>query len=92
VDTSHQLTPETGRMLRAARLRAGLSLRAAARVVPANHPYLSALEAGRKAPSVAFAEALVAAYRMTGAEAEALLAEAVPGVGRDRRAGGNTMN
>jgi transcriptional regulator with XRE-family HTH domain len=68
----HALGPELGAELRAARLRAGLGLREAARRADLAHPFLAELEAGRKAPGGATAARLVATLPL-GAEMVAAL-------------------
>lgn len=82
--TRHLLSPETGRMLRAARRRQGRSAYAVARQVGISEGHLLRLERAERAPSKPVARALWVALDLTMDEAEALIAESVGGVGRGR--------
>ena len=57
---------QTGEFLRVARLRAGLSLRGAARTAGTSHAAVAAYEAGRKSPSVPTLFRILAAYCFAG--------------------------
>lgn len=76
----HELGPELGAELRAARIAAGLGLRQTARLVGINNGYLSLLEAGLRAPSVdvaaELAEALVLEPELRARLLEASVARA----------------
>jgi len=72
----HALGLELGAELRAARMRAGLGLREAARRVDLAHSFLVELEAGRKAPGGATAARLVAALPLDTETVAALYAVA----------------
>jgi hypothetical protein len=63
----------------------GRSFRQAARDTSVDAGYICALEHGRRAPSILVAEALIAGYRMTTADAERLRSASLHGVGRDSR-------
>ena len=76
------LTPPVAAMLRAARGRAGWSVRQAAGHLHLAVGMVSMMESGSRAPSLQVAERLVEVLRLTEAEAEQLLREAVP-TGRD---------
>lgn len=68
------------------RLRRSLkSLRTVAESTGVSASHICNLEGGHRLPSTTVAERLIAAYRLTGADAEAVRAVAVPGVGQDRR-------
>jgi transcriptional regulator with XRE-family HTH domain len=81
--TRRTVTPELAAVLAAARRRRGWSLREAARNVQVAYGTIAHLEKARRAPSIIVAENLIRAYRLTGAEARMLLAEAVEGAGKD---------
>ncbi len=70
-------------MLGAARLRAGLRLREAARLAGISHSHLIRLETGKRVPSVTVAAAIADALRLDDAERTELFAAAVPDAGRD---------
>ncbi|MFJ8766676.1 helix-turn-helix domain-containing protein [Streptomyces clavifer] len=74
--------PELGPMLRGARLRAGLGLRAVARQVGLSAGYLGNLEAGRRCPSVAVAERLAQLLPLDDNGRAILAAAAVDDAGR----------
>jgi len=79
-------------MLAAARRSRGWSIREAARQVGYALGFIVQLEQARRAPSVAMAEAVIAAYQLAPFCAEQLRSEAVPDAGRSspwkrRRAG-----
>jgi hypothetical protein len=63
--------------------RKGRSFRRAARDTGLDPGYICALEHGRRAPSIVVAEALIAGYRMSSADAERLRSASLYGVGRD---------
>jgi DNA-binding XRE family transcriptional regulator len=71
------------RAFRDARQRRGWSLTRAAEETGVSRPHLSLLERGLRRPSESVAEDIIAAYRMTDAEADAVSAIAVPWAGRD---------
>lgn len=77
---------ELGPMLRAARERAGLGLREAARRAGVSQGYLWLLEASRRAPSAAVAQVLAEVLTLTTEEREQLLAAAVNDAGRSNPA------
>ncbi|MGW3022462.1 helix-turn-helix domain-containing protein [Streptomyces sp. NPDC001221] len=77
-----QAPPDLGPMLRAARLRAGLLVSEAAFLAGISRPQLSNIEAGRRLPSVAVAQALADVLCLDGAERARLLAVAVDDAGR----------
>jgi len=86
MDTSRRvLSPELASDLRRVRLATGLGLRAAGRLIGTDHAYLRALEAGRRCPSQAMAEAIVAAGYVGADLADRLRAAALPDVGRSSR-------
>jgi DNA-binding XRE family transcriptional regulator len=72
---------ELGPMLRAARVRAGLGLREAAREVGISHGHVRGIEAGRYCPSVAVAEVLADVLGLDDAARALLMSCAVPEVG-----------
>lgn len=72
-----------GPTLRAARERAGLGLREAARQVRVSHSYMAALEAGSRCPSVTMTRRLVEVLALGEAERAAVLAGAVDDAGLD---------
>lgn len=74
--------PELGPVLRAARARAGLGLREAARRAGVSHPYLLRLENGTRCPSTAVVEGLAEALCLTEDERRRLAETAVDDVGR----------
>lgn len=71
-----------GQTLRAARERAGLSLRKAAKQAGISHAYLIRLESGERCPSVIVAAELIRALELSGAEAQVLWKDAVTDHGR----------
>ncbi|MEU7384939.1 helix-turn-helix transcriptional regulator [Streptomyces sp. NPDC042207] len=71
-----------GPLLRAARVRAGLSQGEAARRAGIRQPYLSAIEAGQRTPSTVVAEALADTLRLTLPECRQVYAAAVTDAGR----------
>lgn len=73
-------------MLRAARERAGLGQREAARLAGVSQGHLWLLEAGQRVPSVAVAEQLAAVVALTVEELEQLRATAVDDAGRSNPA------
>ncbi|WP_353070585.1 helix-turn-helix transcriptional regulator [Actinomadura opuntiae] len=75
------VSAELAASLRIWRRRAGLSQRRLAAAVGSGRPHLANLEAGRRAPSHALADALAYALELTQDERERLLAEAVPDAG-----------
>ncbi|WP_405580689.1 helix-turn-helix domain-containing protein [Streptomyces sp. NBC_01092] len=75
-------------MLRAARERAGLGQREAARRTGVSQGYLWLLEAGQRAPSAVVAEMLAAVLALTDEEREQLRAAAVDDAGRSHPARG----
>ena len=79
----HQPPPDFGPTLTAARNRAGLGLRAAARAAGISPGYLCLLEQGRRSPSETTAEALIDALNATGQDAQSIRDAAIPGTGRD---------
>lgn len=74
--------PELGPMLRAARARAGLGLREAARRAGVSHPYLLRLEACTRCPSTGVVSGLIEALCLTEDERRRLAESAVDDVGR----------
>lgn len=72
-----------GKMLRAARERAGLGVRETARKAGLSSGYVADLEAGRRCPSITVAQRLADAVDLSGVEREQLLAAAVTDAGRD---------
>lgn len=76
-------SPAAMRALRGARLRHGWSLTRAARETGVGRPHLSLLERGLRRPSGSVAEAVIAGYRMTPQEADAVRSVAVRLAGRD---------
>lgn len=78
----HQPDPALGPMLSAARMRAGLGLRQAARLIGISHTYLYRLEQGARCPSTVVAEELIRALNLAGEEAELLAGTAVADHGR----------
>lgn len=75
-----------GPMLRAARERADLGQREAARRAGVSQGHLWLLEAGQRVPSAAVAEDLAAALALTAEEREQLHAAAVDDAGRSNPA------
>ncbi|MFC5670830.1 helix-turn-helix domain-containing protein [Streptomyces incanus] len=73
-------------MLRAARERAGLGQREAARRTGLTHGYLWLLENGQRTPSMAVAELLADALALTLEECKQLYAAAVDDAGRSHPA------
>ena len=69
--------------LRRGRERRGWTMTAAARNTGVSRPMISLLEAGLRRPSESLAECLIAAYRLTGAEADAVREISIEWVGRD---------
>jgi len=78
----HVPAPEFGPMLRAARARAGLQMRDAARQAGISAGYLADLEHGRRCPSVAVAAELYRVLALTPEETQFLASTAVAGRGR----------
>jgi len=76
------LTPPVAAILRAARGRAGWSVRQAAGHLHLAVGMVSMMESGSRAPSLQVAERLVEVLQLSESEAEQLLREAVP-TGRD---------
>jgi hypothetical protein len=76
-------TPAAMAALRNARLRRGWSLSRAAEETGVSRPHLSLLERGLRRPSETVAEIIIARYRMTPFEADALADVAVAWAGRD---------
>lgn len=74
--------PELGPMLKAARLRASLGLREAARRAGISHSYLLRLEAAERSPSTGVVEDLAASLRLSEDERGRLADAAVKDVGR----------
>lgn len=74
---------DVGRTLQDARLRAGLRLREAARVVGISHSHLFRLEACMRVPSLTVAIMLADALALTDDERTRLLTFAVTDAGRD---------
>jgi len=86
MDTTRRvLSPELAGELRGERLATGLGLRAAARRIKTDHAYLHALEAGKRCPSVAMVEAIVAAGYVGADLASRLRSAGLPDVGRSNR-------
>jgi len=82
--TAHRTSsPAAMAALRRGRLVRGWSMTAAARHSGVSRPMISQLESGRRRPSESVAEDLIAAYRLTGADAAAVRGIAIPLVGRD---------
>lgn len=82
--TAHRsCDPAAAAVLRDARRACGWSVSEAARRSGVSRRMIGMLEAAQRRPSVSTAEDLIAAYRLTGAAAEAVRAIAVPYVGRD---------
>lgn len=79
----HYLSAEVAAGLRSARLRLGLSYRAAAQRAGLQHGYLCELEHSNRCPSVTVARVLIDALRLDAAVAARLLQEARPDAGRD---------
>jgi transcriptional regulator with XRE-family HTH domain len=77
------MPPDVGRSLLDARLRAGLRLREAARIVGISHTHLFRLEACMRVPSRTVAWLLAEALGLTDAERARLLEVAVTDAGRD---------
>ncbi|MET7890636.1 helix-turn-helix domain-containing protein [Streptomyces mirabilis] len=77
---------ELGPMLRAARERAGMGQREAARRAGVSQGHLWLLEAGQRVPSAAVAEDLAGALALTAEEHEQLRAAAVDDAGRSNPA------
>ncbi|MGP4008166.1 helix-turn-helix domain-containing protein [Streptomyces sp. 4N124] len=77
---------ELGPMLRAARERAGLGQREAARRAGVSQGHLWMLEAGQRVPSASVAEDLVEALALTPEESGQLRAAAVSDAGRSNPA------
>lgn len=73
-----------GAMLRAARERAGLSVRQAARLAGIAHTHLLGMEAGRRCPSVIVADAIAAVLDLDPDERALLASAAVHDAGRSR--------
>ena len=80
----HVLPVAVAAALAAARRRRGWSYRRAAERTGLGPGYLHALEHAQRCPSTAVAEVLVAGLGLDAAEAAALRAATVAGVGRDR--------
>ncbi|HEX3957842.1 MAG TPA: helix-turn-helix transcriptional regulator [Trebonia sp.] len=76
-------SPEATAAFRDARLRRGWTLTVAAEQSGVSRPHLSLLERGLRRPSESVAEDIIAAYKMTDAEADAVNEIAVPWAGRD---------
>jgi transcriptional regulator with XRE-family HTH domain len=74
---------DVGRTLLDARLRAGLRLREAARIVGISHTHLFRLEACMRVPSRTVARLLADALALTDTERARLLEVAVTDAGRD---------
>ena len=74
---------DVGRLLQDARLRCGLRLREAARVVGISHSHLVRLEACLRVPSRTVAILLADALALTEAERARLMEFAVTDAGRD---------
>lgn len=74
---------DVGRTLLDARLRAGLRLREAARIVGISHTHLFRLEACMRVPSRTVARLLADALALTDTEQARLLEVAVTDAGRD---------
>jgi len=77
---------ELGPMLRAARQRAGLGVREAARQARLSPGYMAHLEAGSRCPSRTVAERLAAVLELDDDEQAQLYAAAVTDAGRDHPA------
>lgn len=75
--------PGFGPAITAARNKAGLGLREAARAAGIPPGYWCLLEHGERSPSVSVAEAVIRAVRADAVAAEAIRDAAVIGVGRD---------
>lgn len=73
-----------GVMLRAARERAGLGVREAARRAGISHPYLIGLERGTRCPSSAVADVLAAVLSLGPDDRTLLASAAVHDAGRSR--------
>lgn len=74
--------PGLGSMLNAARMRAGLRGREAARLAGIDPGYLVRLESGQRVPSTVVAEALATLFGLDEAERAVLFAAAVDDAGR----------
>lgn len=74
--------PELGPMLRAARIRAGLGLREAARAIGITHSYLIALEQGSRSPSTDTARQLTKVLQLSNEDSLAVSAASVRDRGR----------
>jgi transcriptional regulator with XRE-family HTH domain len=72
-----------GQLLAAARMRAGLGLREAARLAGVGHEYLLRLETGQRTPSRSVATVLADVLALDDEERAALLALALADAGRD---------
>ncbi len=82
--TAHRTSdPEAMEALRRSRVRRGWSMTRAAAETGVSRPMISLLERGLRLPSVSLAEALIAGYRMSATEAEAVRSIAIDWVGRD---------
>jgi transcriptional regulator with XRE-family HTH domain len=81
----HTLPDDVAEFLRAARLRAGWSFRAAARETGISRGMLCEIEHGRRAPSAEVAGLLCRHYPLSMAERARLLTVAIPGAGRSWR-------
>jgi transcriptional regulator with XRE-family HTH domain len=82
--TAHRTSdPDAMEALQSARLRHGWTISQAAQQTGVSRPHLSLLERGLRRPSESVAEDLIAGYRLTGWEADAVRAIALKFVGRD---------
>lgn len=79
----HLPPADFGPTLTAARNRAGLGLRQAARKAGVSPGYWCLLEQGKRSPSETTAEALIDALNATGRAARSIRDAAIPDVGRD---------
>lgn len=87
VSTRHVLPLPVAAILRRERLARGWTLRRTEREAGVSNGYVSMLERGLRAPSFAVADCLVAAFRLTYHDAEALRSHARH-AGRSRPYGG----
>lgn len=78
--------PELGPALKAARVRAGLGLRQAARAAGITHAYLRDLETGQRCPSSAVVAELLRVLPLENEEAAVLVAAGLPDRGRSHPA------
>ncbi|MFF2384055.1 helix-turn-helix domain-containing protein [Streptomyces sp. NPDC058108] len=77
------LPGEVAATLRAARERAGLGVREAARLMDVSHSYVIGLEGGTRCPSVTMAARIAGALGLGDEERRELLAAAVTDAGLD---------